>query len=86
MMVLVYAPAYWWAARDPERHAHLVAIGLLGKVLGPVGFAWAVATGRLPQAFALVILTNDVLWWPAFASFVRTAARAHGGWRPFLLG
>src|SRR5437868_7081511 len=34
MFVLVFAPAYWWAARRPARHAHLIAIGLLGKLLG----------------------------------------------------
>ena len=39
MFVLVYAPAYWWAARFPARHPHLIAIGLLGKLLGPLGFA-----------------------------------------------
>jgi hypothetical protein len=86
LLVLVYAPAYWWAARDPERHAHLVAIGLLGKVLGIIGFAWAAATGRLPVAFGLVILTNDAIWVPAFSAFVARAAEAHGGWRTFLAG
>src|SRR5689334_6147731 len=30
MFVLVYAPAYWWASRDPVRHRHLVLIGLAG--------------------------------------------------------
>jgi hypothetical protein len=86
MFVLVYAPAYWWASRDPERHAHLVAIGLLGKLLGTVGFVWAAATGRLPLAFGLVILANDLVWLPAFGGFVRRAAQAHGGWRTFLQG
>jgi hypothetical protein len=86
MLVLVYAPAYWWAARDPERHAHLVAIGLLGKTLGVLGFAWAAATGRLPLVFGLVTLTNDLLWIPAFTAFVARAAQAHGGWRTFLAG
>jgi hypothetical protein len=41
MMVLVYAPAYWWIARDPVGHRHLVVIALLGKLLGPLGFLWA---------------------------------------------
>lgn len=26
MLVAVYAPAYFWAARYPERHAHLIAV------------------------------------------------------------
>jgi hypothetical protein len=86
MLVLVYAPAYWWASRDPEPHAHLVAIGLMGKLLGALGFVWAATTGRLPLAFGFVILLNDVAWLPAFGGFVRQAARAHGGWRRFLLG
>jgi hypothetical protein len=38
MFVLVYAPAYWWVSRRPAEHHHLIVIGLLGKVLGPVGF------------------------------------------------
>lgn len=86
MLVLVYAPGYWWAARRPDRHAHLMAIGLLGKLLGPVGFLWAAATGALPAAFGLVILTNDVVWWPAFALYLRAAARLRGGWSALLSG
>jgi hypothetical protein len=38
MLILVYAPAYWWVARRPSQHRHLVVIGLLGEVLGPVAF------------------------------------------------
>jgi len=66
MFVLVYAPAYWWAGRFPERHYHLVLIGLIGKVLGPIGFIWSVISGQLPLAFGWVILTNDLIWLPAF--------------------
>ncbi|MCI0397900.1 MAG: alkyl hydroperoxide reductase [Chloroflexi bacterium] len=84
MFVLVYAPAYWWAARYPDRHPHLIAIGLLGKLLGPAGFAWSVARGDLPLLFGLTILTNDLVWWPAFALYLREAARLRGGWRSFL--
>lgn len=66
MFVLVYAPAYWWAGRFPERHYHLVFIGLIGKVFGPIGFVWSVITGQLPLSFGWVILTNDLIWLPAF--------------------
>src|SRR6266849_15162 len=45
MFVLVYAPAYWWAARYPDRYPHLIAIGLFGKLLGPLGFVWSIAFG-----------------------------------------
>jgi hypothetical protein len=86
MFVLVYAPAYWWAGRYPSRYRHLILIGLLGKVLGPVGFVWAVAHGQLPLAFGLTNLTNDVIWWPAFGLYLRAAARLSGGWVPFVLG
>lgn len=86
MFVLVYAPAYAWAGRDPFRHRHLILIALLGKILGPLGFAWAAAGGRLPLAFGWTILTNDLLWWPAFMAFLRQAARAGGGWRALLQG
>src|SRR5438876_365771 len=49
MMVACYAQGYWWAARRllPE----IVAVGLLGKLLGPIGFVWATArlcTGGTP--------------------------------------
>ena len=71
MMVLCYAPGYWLASRRPL--PELVAVGLLGKVLGPVGFAWALATGRLPASFALVIVANDVVWWPSFVRYLREA-------------
>jgi hypothetical protein len=86
MLVLVWAPGYWWAARNPSRHAHLVAIALLGKVLGPLGFAWAAARGTLPLRFGLTVVANDLVWWPAFAVFVRAAAAQEGGWRRFFVG
>lgn len=86
MFVLVYAPGYAWAALHPSKHAHLVFIGMLGKILGPIGFIWAAATGQLPLRFGLTILTNDLIWWPAFISYLLASARLHGGWKAFLLG
>jgi small multidrug resistance pump len=86
MMVLVYAPGYWWLARDPDRHQHLVVIAMLGKLLGPVGFLWALATGLLPLSFGLIIVANDCLWWPPFLAFLREAAERSGGWRTLATG
>src|SRR3954467_14754759 len=86
VVVLAYAPGYWWAARDPAGRAHFVAVGLLGKTLGPVAFAAGALVGSASPWLGLVVLTNDVVWWPAFAAFMCTAVRFHGGWRAFLCG
>ena len=86
MMVAAYAPAYWWASQDPRRRAHIVAVGLAGKILGPLGFCWALKTRRLPLRFGLTIASNDLIWWPVFASIVHDAAVNAGGWRAFLAG
>lgn len=80
MFVLVYAPAYWWAARHPARYRHLILIGLLGKIFGPIGFLFAIASGDIPQAFGWTLITNDLIWWPAFGSYLRDVSRRCGGW------
>lgn len=86
MFVLVFAPAYWWAGRFPERHAHLILIGLLGKVLGPLGFVWSTVTTELPLAFGWTVLTNDLIWWLPFLLYLRAVATLRGGWQKLLQG
>ena len=86
MFVLVYAPAYFWTGRHPDRYPHLIVLGLLGKVLGPLGFLLAIATSGFPVLFGATILTNDLIWWPAFVVYLRRAALLKGGWRTLLLG
>lgn len=77
MIVGVYGVGYLVAARDPYRHWPIVLVGLLGKLLGPIGFAWAVLQGTFPPTFGVMILANDLLWWPAFAIILYAAFRAH---------
>jgi len=48
MVVSVYGLLYLVAALDPLGQWPVVAVGLLGKVLGPLGFSWAAAHGALP--------------------------------------
>ena len=66
MLLLIYAPAFWWVARNPWRHPHLVLIATAGKVLGPIGFLAAYLAGELPGRFGLLMITNDLIWLPAF--------------------
>lgn len=77
MIVGVYGLGYWLAARDYVRHWPIVAVGFLGKVFGPLGFVYALATGRFPLAFAWIILCNDLIWWPSFYSMLKEAWREH---------
>jgi small multidrug resistance pump len=69
MIVQVYALGYWLIARAPKRYACLVWVGLIGKTFGPIGFLFAALKGDLPWRFGLTILTNDLIWWPAFWMF-----------------
>ena len=76
MIVGVYGVGYAIAARDPLRHWPIVLVGLLGKVLGPIGFLGAVLHDRVPLEAGLVIVTNDLIWWPGFALALWLAWRA----------
>ena len=70
MFVLVFALGYAAAWRDPERYAPFILIATLGKIFGPLGFVYgAFYLGALPKTLGLTILTNDLLWWPAFFGF-----------------
>jgi hypothetical protein len=67
MLVGVYGIAYWIAARDPGRHWPIVLVGLIGKVLGPIGAVVAIRNGDLPQSFLWVNVGNDLIWIAPFA-------------------
>lgn len=82
MIVGVYGVGYAIAAASPLRHWPIVLVGLLGKVLGPIGFLAAVSGGQLPWSWGWTILTNDLVWWVPFALILVAARRAAGGRRP----
>lgn len=76
MMVGVYGVAYALAARDPIRYWPIVLAGLLGKILGPLGFLHAALAGRLPWRAGWTIVTNDLIWWLPFGLLLRAAYRS----------
>ncbi|MBA4017880.1 MAG: hypothetical protein C0483_11950 [Pirellula sp.] len=78
MVVGLYGIIYFEVARRPEHGALLAAVGLLGKVLGPIGLAKLLWTGQWPPATLVLCLTNDFIWWAPFAWYlydVRSYAR-----------
>lgn len=73
MIVGVYGVGYIIAAFNPLVHWPIVLVGLMGKVFGPIGFAWAVFNGRMPLSMGWTILANDLIWWVPFALILHHA-------------
>ncbi|HKR62484.1 MAG TPA: hypothetical protein VJZ00_02030 [Thermoanaerobaculia bacterium] len=77
MVIGIYGLLYWQVARDPEHGVPIAAIGLLGKVLGPIGLAQLIATGAWPMKSIVLCVTNDFIWWAPFVLYL-VDARAAG--------
>jgi peroxiredoxin len=77
MIVGVYGVGYWIASGDPIRHWPIVLVGLMGKVLGPLGMVKALMDGRFPLSFAWINVTNDLIWWVPFTLILIRAAQAN---------
>jgi hypothetical protein len=73
MVVGLYGVIYLEVARAPERGWLLAAVGLAGKVLGPIGMAQLLWTGQWPHSAAVLCLTNDLIWWIPFGLYLRDA-------------
>lgn len=78
MVVGVYGLAYAEVARRPEHGWLIAAVGLLGKVLGPIGMLSLVARGAWPVRAVVLCVTNDLVWWVPFALYLQDA---WPGWR-----
>jgi hypothetical protein len=70
MVVGLYGILYLEVARVPERGWLLAAVGLIGKVLGPIGLAWQIKTGAWPSSTVILCLTNDFIWWVPFSLYL----------------
>ena len=77
MIVGVYGVGYAIASVDPYRHWPIVLVGFLGKLFGPIGFAQAALTGRMPWKFGIVNIFNDLIWLIPFFLILRGAWRAY---------
>jgi hypothetical protein len=76
MVVGLYGLGYAYAAWRLDRAAPFIAIGLLGKILGPAGWLLAVSGGEWPVRTVTLILFNDVIWWLPFGLFLLDGTRA----------
>lgn len=69
----MYGLLYWEVARRPERGWLIAAVGLLGKILGPIGLAVLIANGTWPLSTIILCLTNDLIWWIPFGMYLHDA-------------
>jgi hypothetical protein len=86
MVIALYGILYWEVARRPERGFLLAAVGLAGKLLGPLGLGYLIASGQWPVATLALCATNDLLWWIPFALYLRDAWPAFQADGGFSLG
>ncbi len=77
MVIGVYGLGYWWAASDPVTHWPIVAVGLLGKIFGPLGFISNYLMGLVTFKFFYTLITNDFIWWVPFV-FILKEAKVNG--------
>ena len=73
MVIGLYGVIYLEVARRPEHGFVPAAVGLAGKVLGPLGWSVLVLTGRWPAETVVLILANDLIWWYPFGRYLRDA-------------
>jgi hypothetical protein len=70
MVIGLYGVLYLEVARRPERGWLIAAVGLTGKVLGPIGLAGLLFDGSWPPASLVLCVTNDFLWWIPFGIYL----------------
>jgi hypothetical protein len=73
MVVGLYGIVYLEVARVPERGWLLGAVGLIGKLLGPIGLAGLIFSGQWPIATIVLCVSNDLVWWIPFALYLKDA-------------
>jgi hypothetical protein len=70
MVIGLYGIIYLEVARVPERGWVLAAVGLLGKILGPIGLVRLIFNGTWPSSSLVLCITNDFIWWIPFSLYL----------------
>jgi len=73
MVVGLYGILYLNVARIPEQGWLVAAVGLLGKILGPIGWTVLFLRDQWPLSSGILCLTNDLIWWIPFSIYLRDA-------------
>ncbi|HYS28289.1 MAG TPA: hypothetical protein VEQ12_02135 [Candidatus Limnocylindria bacterium] len=76
MVLGLYGLLYAYAALHLDWARPVVAVGLAGKILGPIGWMLAVHAGELPVRTFALIAFDDIVWWLPFALFLLEGTQA----------
>jgi flagellar biogenesis protein FliO len=79
MVIALYGILYLEVARVPQRGWLIAAVGLVGKVLGPIRLIYLIAVGAWPPKTLVIAVTNDFIWWPFFTLYLIDAWPAFRG-------
>lgn len=73
MVIGLYGIIYLDIARAPERGWVPAAVGLVGKVAGPLALLVHISAGSWPATALTVVVFNDLLWWLPFGVYLYDA-------------
>ena len=79
MVLGLYGVLYAYAGWKLDRARPIIAVGLAGKILGPIGWVMSVHSGEWPWRTFTLIVFDDLIWWVPFALFLLEKKR--GGQR-----
>jgi hypothetical protein len=75
MVVGLYGLLYYQVAWRLAEDWGIVAVGLLGKIVGPIGMAQLLWSGEWPMRAVWMCVFNDLVWWVPFGWFLWDAWR-----------
>ena len=75
MVIGLYGVGYAYGAWRLDRAFPFIAIGLAGKILGPIGWVTALLSHELPFRTFPLIVFDDLLWWLPFGMFLLEGTR-----------
>jgi hypothetical protein len=73
MVLGLYGVLYLDVARQPEHGWLVAAVGMAGKIFGPLGLFWLIVTDVWPVSTVVIVLTNDLIWWIPFGLYLYDA-------------
>ncbi|RSO09180.1 hypothetical protein DMH26_01605 [Streptomyces sp. WAC 05379] len=83
MVLGLYGLLYLDVALRSAEGLPIAAVGLVGKILGPLGWLWLAVTGEWPLASGVILVANDLIWWVPFALYLHDCLPQ---WRSRYLG